>query len=188
MPRTVIFTRPTLLPSIFREPASFTAKNSGRISLYAIGVDQDRHASIARIARPGLAVVPEFFSVYVWTHEKGEVCAGDFATGEEAKAFANQIARKSGHPQVHADASVLFSANESGYWHNERGWIANPLQATLYEAADLSPATIAALQLSAPGATGVCLFDAEVMEPSLSQETIMSFQPVTEHGHELAFA
>jgi hypothetical protein len=44
MPRTVVFTRPTLLPSIFREPSSFTAKNSGRITLNAIDVDKDRHA------------------------------------------------------------------------------------------------------------------------------------------------
>ncbi len=188
MPRTVVFTRPTLLPSIFREPDSFTAKNSGRISLYAIGVDQDRHASIARIARPGLAVVPEFFSVYVWNHDKGEVCAGDFATGKEAKAFADRIARKSGHMQVLADAWVLFSANESGYWHNENGWTSNPLEATLYEASDLSPATIAALQPSAPGAMAVNLFDAEVMDQTLNLETTASSPLVTEDMRELAFA
>lgn len=188
MPRTVVFTRPTLLPSIFREPASFTAKNSGRISLYAIGVDQDRHASIARIARPGLAVVPEFFSVYVWTDDKGEVCAGDFATGRDAKVFADQIARNSGQIQVQADAYVLYSANEAGYWHNENGWTSNPLEATLYEAADLSLATIAALQPSAPGVTAVSLFDAEVMDQALSVESSMSSQQDTESTRELAFA
>ena len=187
MPRSVVFSRPTLLPSIFRDPASFTAKNSGRISLYAIGVEQDRHASIARIAYPGLAVVPEFFSVYVWTHDKGEVCAGDFATGKEAQAFSDLIARKTGQLQVRTDALVLYSPNERGYWHNAEGWTGNPLEATLYDSMDLTPATIAAVQLSAPGTIAVSLFDAEVTDLGFDPPPAYS-QPAIERGAELAAA
>ncbi len=178
MPLTVVFTRPMLLPSVFREPDQFTAKNSGRISLYAIGVDKDRHASIARIARPGLNVVPEFFSVYVWTNEKGEVCAGDFATGKEAQAFSDRIARRTGQLQVRTDALVLYCPTERGYWHNKEGWTGNPLEATLYESMDLTPATIAAVQQSAPGTIAISLFDAEVTDlgfdppPAASQPSI----------------
>lgn len=186
MPRTVVFARPTLLPSIFREPGSFTAKNSGRITLYAIGVDKDRHASIARIARPGLAVIPEFFSVYVWTHDKGEVCAGDFETGRQAQAFSDQIAQKTGHLQVRTEALVLYSPNERGYWHNEDGWIGNPLEATLYDAMDLPPATIAALQLSAPGTIAISLFEAEIIDPETEAPPLQ--EAVVDQAHDLAFA
>jgi len=186
MPRTVVFTRPTLLPSIFREPSSFTAKNSGRITLNAIGVDKDRHTWIARIARPGLAVIPEFFSVYVWTHDKGEVCAGDFATGKEAQAFSDRIAQKTGHLQVRSDAIVLYSPNDQGYWHKEVGWIGNPLDATLYESMDLPPATIAALQLSAPGTIAISLFDAEIVDTAI--ETPASQDLSIKLAQEFAFA
>lgn len=175
MPLTVVFNRPTLLPSIFRDPSSFTDKNSGRIMLYAIGVDKDRHASIARIARPGLAVIPEFFSVYVWTHDKGEVCAGDSATGKEAQTFADRIAQKIKQPQARTDAMVLYSPIERGYWHNEDGWTGNPLDATLYESLDLSPKTMAAVQQSAPGTIAISLFDAEVQD--LGYETVTPAPP-----------
>lgn len=186
MPRTVVFTRATLLPSIFRKPSSFTAENSGRITLYAIGVDENRHAWIARIARPGLSIIPEFFSVYVWTQDKGEVCAGDFATGKEAQAFSNQIAQKTGHLQVRADAIVLYSPNKQGYWHNEAGWTGNPLDATLYESMDLPPATIAALQLSAPGTIAISLFDAEVIDIRLVTPALQ--EPSIALAQEIAFA
>lgn len=175
MPLTVVFNRPTLLPSIFRDPSSFTDKNSGRIMLYAIGVDKERHASIARIARPGLSVIPEFFSVYVWTHDKGEVCAGDFATGKEAQAFANRIAQKTKQPQARTDAMILYSPIERGYWHNKDGWTGDPLDATLYESLDLSEKTMAAVQQSAPGTIAISLFDAERQD--LGFETVTLAPP-----------
>ncbi|MBK4737883.1 hypothetical protein [Noviherbaspirillum pedocola] len=171
MPLTVVFKDPIVLPSVFRLPASFTAKNSGRISIYAIGRDKERSVSIARIARPGLAIVPEFFSVYVWTDTRGEVCAGDFATGKETRDFAEQIAAKTKHPIVPTNTLVLYSPVEQGYWHNKEGWIDNPLHATLYDSYDLTPATIAALQASTPGAVAVSLFEAEIKEPALSPES-----------------
>lgn len=58
--------------------------------------------------------MPNFSPVHVWTHDKGEVCRGDFATGKEAQSFADRIARKTRQPQPRTDPMVLYSPIERG--------------------------------------------------------------------------
>ncbi|RZI59986.1 MAG: hypothetical protein EOP14_03010 [Pseudomonas sp.] len=106
---------------------------------------------------------------------------------KEAQAFSDLIAQKTGQLQVRTDALVLYSPNERGYWHNAEGWTGNPLEATLYDSADLTPATIAAVQLSAPGTIAVSLFDAEVTDLDVDPPPAYP-QPAIERVAELVAA